>query len=225
MSPDDMALRAAASTARIPSVPTLNELYRPFRVGNVITEANPTLKPENLDGLETSATWHAASNLSTTATFFLARIDNAVGNVTIQTTPGLNVASRCSAMWYRRAGSLQQRQNIDRVRSEGAELEVTWTVTSTLDLTARYLYTDPKITRNAAVPALVDRLQLPRSRQSSGHVRGVMGTPCRYGLQPSGHAASGQFDDDQNTRHLKEVRNGATFMREQALNAAGRAFH
>ncbi|MDX2222286.1 MAG: TonB-dependent receptor, partial [Rhodospirillaceae bacterium] len=31
-------------------VPTLNELYRPFRVGNDITEANPALTPERLYG-------------------------------------------------------------------------------------------------------------------------------------------------------------------------------
>jgi outer membrane receptor protein involved in Fe transport len=34
--------------------PTLNELYRPFRVGNDITEANPALKPEHLAGLDLS---------------------------------------------------------------------------------------------------------------------------------------------------------------------------
>ena len=32
--------------------PTLNELYRPFRVGNDVTEANPSLSPEKLYGIE-----------------------------------------------------------------------------------------------------------------------------------------------------------------------------
>src|ERR1700750_3313904 len=32
--------------------PTLNELHRPFRVGNDITEANPLLVPEKLYGIE-----------------------------------------------------------------------------------------------------------------------------------------------------------------------------
>lgn len=35
-------------------VPTLNELYRPFRVGNDVTEANPRLRPERLLGAERS---------------------------------------------------------------------------------------------------------------------------------------------------------------------------
>ena len=41
-------LRAAACAGFRP--PTLNELHRPFRVGNDVTEANPGLKPERLYG-------------------------------------------------------------------------------------------------------------------------------------------------------------------------------
>ena len=33
-------------------VPTLNELYRPFRVGNDVTQANAALRPEKLYGAE-----------------------------------------------------------------------------------------------------------------------------------------------------------------------------
>ncbi len=43
-------VRAAGYTGFRP--PTLNELYRPFRVGNDITEANSALKPEKLYGAE-----------------------------------------------------------------------------------------------------------------------------------------------------------------------------
>src|SRR2546429_6427682 len=32
--------------------PTLDELYRSFRVGNVVTNANPDLGPEHLNGYE-----------------------------------------------------------------------------------------------------------------------------------------------------------------------------
>jgi len=41
-------LRAAAYAGF--RAPTLNELHRPFRVGNDITEANPKLRPEKLNG-------------------------------------------------------------------------------------------------------------------------------------------------------------------------------
>lgn len=43
-------LRAAAYAGFRPA--TLNELHRPFRVGNDITEANPDLEPEKLYGIE-----------------------------------------------------------------------------------------------------------------------------------------------------------------------------
>src|SRR6185295_7991545 len=43
-----LALRGAAYTGF--RVPTLNELYRPFRVGNDVTEANSALEPEHLLG-------------------------------------------------------------------------------------------------------------------------------------------------------------------------------
>ncbi|TAL02085.1 MAG: TonB-dependent receptor [Rhodospirillaceae bacterium] len=208
---DTVTLRAAAYSGF--RVPTLNELYRPFRVGNVITEANPTLKPESLDGLETSATWRATSKLSTTATFFLARIDHTVGNVTIQTTPGLNAML---GVVVPAGGSLQQRQNIDRVRSEGVELEVKWAVTSTFDLTARYLYTDPKVTKNAAGPSLVG-LQLPEVANHQAMLEAVWEPRQGTLFKLSGHASSGQFDDDQNTRRLKGYVTSDIYA-EQALN-------
>ena len=40
------------SVARSYRTPTLNELYRGFRVGNVVTNANPLLAPERLTSLE-----------------------------------------------------------------------------------------------------------------------------------------------------------------------------
>ena len=46
----DQYLRAAAYAGF--RVPTLNELYRPFRVGNNTTNANAALKPEKLYGAE-----------------------------------------------------------------------------------------------------------------------------------------------------------------------------
>jgi len=207
----DFTVRAAAYSGF--RVPTLNELYRPFRVGNDITEANPNLKPENLYGVEAGGTWKVTSTFSTTATLFLSRIDHAVGNVTIQTTPGQNVAFN---VFVPAGGSLRQRQNIDRVRTEGAELDATWTVTPALEITARYLYTEPKITRNAGSPGLIG-LQLPEvaNHQAMGE---VSWKPWDGGLiKVTGHGASRQYDDDQNTRPLRGYFT-ADFYIEQAVN-------
>src|SRR5690606_24321531 len=45
-------ITATAALYRSFRSPTLNELYRPFRVGDVVTIANPTLDPEVLTGID-----------------------------------------------------------------------------------------------------------------------------------------------------------------------------
>src|SRR3954447_16980089 len=49
--------RFRASGYRTFRAPTLNELYRNFRVGNVLTLANPDLTPEGLVGVEAGIDW------------------------------------------------------------------------------------------------------------------------------------------------------------------------
>ncbi|HUJ04278.1 MAG TPA: TonB-dependent receptor, partial [Rhizomicrobium sp.] len=73
-------LRAAAYSGF--RVPTLNELYRPFRVGNNTTEANAALKPEKLAGAELG--WGGdAGALSWEATLFWNRLHDAIDNRTL----------------------------------------------------------------------------------------------------------------------------------------------
>ncbi len=78
--------------------PTLNELYRQFRVGTVLTLANNQLGPERLVG---EGIWASASSrcgtLTWRATWFDNRVKDPVSNVTL-TTVGANVT--------------QQRQNL-----------------------------------------------------------------------------------------------------------------
>jgi outer membrane receptor protein involved in Fe transport len=86
--------------------PTINELYRPFRVGNVLTHANAALSPEESDGIELSAlvtTRHTSSRL----TGFWTSLDDAIVNVTLASG----------------ATILRQRQNAGRVRAAGVEAE------------------------------------------------------------------------------------------------------
>ena len=62
--------------------PTLNELYRPFRVGNDITQANANLRPEDLYGAEVG--WGGVwESLHWDTTAFWNQLHNAIANVTI----------------------------------------------------------------------------------------------------------------------------------------------
>ena len=88
--------------------PTLNELYRSFRLGDSLTLANPALEPERLWGGEVGAlVTRGPHTLRLTA--FSAEVQDAVANVTVATAPGLIT---------------RERQNVGRTRSRGLEAEL-----------------------------------------------------------------------------------------------------
>ena len=98
---DTLQLRAAGYTSL--RLPTLNELYRPFVVFPVTTEANENLKPERLVGYEAGLDWQATPGVKLTVTAFDNKVKDAITNVTV----GVNE---------------RQRQNIDAIRAKGVEL-------------------------------------------------------------------------------------------------------
>ncbi|MEO5722012.1 MAG: TonB-dependent receptor [Chthoniobacterales bacterium] len=168
-------------------VPTLNELYRPFRVGNDVTEANAALKPEHLLGGELAVEWQATPTFRISGTGFLNRLENAVSNVTIGVGPGPG-------------GVLRQRQNVDLVLAPGLEATAEWQPLPEVRVRGSYLFTQPTIER-AADPALIGKLLA----QTPEHVftGGVEWTPAaRWFLSAQVRASDRQFEDDQNSRVL-----------------------
>jgi len=94
-------LRAAAYTSI--RVPTLNELYRPFVVFPVTTNANADLKPEQVVGYEAGIDWRPAPWATVTLTAFDNKVKDAITNVTVATNTRL-------------------RENIHAIRDKGIEL-------------------------------------------------------------------------------------------------------
>lgn len=131
-------LSLTASAYRAFRAPTLNELYRGFRVGNVVTLANADLTPERLEAVEAGARWRWLR-----ATLFSMTTSDTIANVTLSTTPSLIT---------------RQRQNFGTARSRGAELEGEWRLPKSMRLSAGYLFTDtgveglriPQVPRNQA---------------------------------------------------------------------------
>ena len=82
---DGLYLRAAAYTGF--RQPTLNELDRPYRVGNNVIEANPLLKPERLSGFE-GGVGGDTGPVKWSATLFDNRLADPVINATIGVGPG-----------------------------------------------------------------------------------------------------------------------------------------
>lgn len=96
-----VALRAAAYSGI--RLPTLNELYRPFVVFPVRTEANAALRNEALRGVEAGIDFAPSDAVALSATVFANRVKDAIANVTVAT-------------------NLRQRRNVDAVRARGIEL-------------------------------------------------------------------------------------------------------
>lgn len=188
--------------------PTLNELYRPFRVGNVITEANAALDTERATSAELGAEWtlsretpdnttERAALLTLGAAVFWNDLRNAVGNVTLHRGPGT-----FPIVGFVPAGGLgRQRLNLDRTRVQGVELSARWAPAAALTITADYLYNDATVRAASAAPSLAGRrlAQVPR------HVAafGATWQPARpLTLTPRVRFLGQQFEDDENQLRL-----------------------
>lgn len=178
-------------------VPTLNELYRPFRVGNDITEANPDLKPERLLGGEAGFDFQPIKTLRLSATGFVNRVEDAVGNVTIGVGPGtFNPGGFVPA-----GGVLRQRQNLNLVLAPGFEATATWQLLPPLRIRASYLYTHPSV-QEANDPSLVGKL-LPETPENVV-IAAIDWTPTpKWTVTFLTRYNDRQFEDDQNQRVLR----------------------
>lgn len=118
-------------------LPTLNELYRPFRAGADATGANAALKPETLTGVEAGLDWRPAENIHIKTTAFANRLEDAIANVSVSrgpgTFPGVGFVSA--------AGTFRQRRNLDAVKAKGIEVDATIRLAE-FHVTASYAYTD-----------------------------------------------------------------------------------
>lgn len=189
-----VAIRGAIYTGF--RVPTLNELYRPFRVGNDVTEANPGLKPEHVLGAEFGSEWQATKTFRVSGTGFVNRLEDAVTNVTIGVGPGtFNPGGFIPA-----GGVLRQRQNVDLVVAPGFEGKAEWQVLPRLRLRGSYIFTHPTIER-AADSSLEHKLLA----QTPEHVftAGVDWNPAaKWAATAQFRYNDRQFEDDQNSRVL-----------------------
>jgi outer membrane receptor protein involved in Fe transport len=171
---DELTLRFAFQSGY--RGPTINELYRPFRVGSVITDANPLLRPESARGVEAGTSWHRRG-VTVRALGFWTRVSDAIVNVTLSSSG---------------ASIVRQRQNAARIRAAGAELEVEVRTWRSLVLTGSSSFTDSVF---AAGPLDGRRVpQVPRVQHSLG-ARGTFGA---LRLSSEWRYIGHQFDDDLN---------------------------
>lgn len=190
---DGWAARAAAYTGFRPA--TLNELHRPFRVGNDITEANAALQPERLQGIEAGLSvdrdrWRLGG------TVFWNRIEDAIVNVTIGDGPG----TFPRAGFVPAGGVLRERRNAGTIEATGIELDASARLDG-LTLTAALSVTDARLDGGAAAPRLTGLrpAQAPIWSATAGL---DWAATDRLGLSVRARYESRRFDDDLNSRAL-----------------------
>ncbi len=166
--------------------PTLDELYRSFRVGNVVTQANPNLGPERVNGYEFGVNEQVTQKLFWRATLFANRLDSPVSNVTISSTATLIT---------------QQRQNLGYANVKGAEAEVDYRVEQRWGMRASYLFSQAVVGSFAANPSIVGNFlpQVPRHRTS---VQFSYSNPRWVDGALEGRYESHRFDDTLNSFKL-----------------------
>jgi vitamin B12 transporter len=96
-------------------LPTLNELFRPFRAGSDATAANPLLDLERLSGVEAGARLQRGI-IDASVTAFANRLSNPVANVTLGRGPGIFPGVGFVA------GDYRQRQNLRAINVRGIEV-------------------------------------------------------------------------------------------------------
>ncbi|MFM7349469.1 MAG: TonB-dependent receptor [Erythrobacter sp.] len=172
-------LRAAAYTGL--RLPTLNELYRPFVVFPVTTQANADLVNERLRGFEIGLDWQPVQAVVFSVTAFDNRVKNAIANVTV-------------------GPNLRRRENLPAIRARGIEASLAAKL-GTVSIEGALAFTDAEV-RGRGLSADLDGnrpAQTPR-----------LATTMTLGWQPADgwriagtlRHTSAQFEDDRETDRL-----------------------
>ncbi|CAN5403019.1 TonB-dependent receptor [soil metagenome] len=190
------AARAAAYSGFRPA--TLNELHRPFRVGNDLTEANAALEPETLKGVETGLSWtHETTTVG--ATVFFNRVEDAIVNVTIGVGPGI-ISALPRAGFIPAGGVLRQRQNAGTIDATGVELNAEHQ-SGPVRLVAAVSWTDAELDGGSAAPQLTG-LRPAQAPEWSATAGIDWRATDRLTLSSRARYESARFDDDLNSRVL-----------------------
>ena len=192
----DLWLRTAAYAGF--RAPTLNELHRPFRVGNDITESNPLLRPEKLKGVEVGiggdgvVHWQGA--------VFYNQLDDPITNVTLGVGPGVLPALPLAG-FVPAGGALRQRRNAGEIDAWGVEGDLTGELATTLSWRAAFAYTHARIDGRSSAPQLTGLrpAQTPEWTATAGIDWRAME---KLTLSSNVRYLSLAFEDDQNSRRL-----------------------
>lgn len=173
--------------------PTLNELHRPFRVGNDVTEANAALEPERLLGIDAAIggehrTWTWSAGV------FAARLDDAIVNVTLGAGPG----TFPPGVFVPAGGAYRQRQNAGLIEATGIEAEAQGALSETLNWRAALAHTHARFDGGP-----LDALRPAQAPEWSASAGLDWRATDRTTLSGALIYESERFEDDLNSRVLE----------------------
>ena len=171
------AVSIYGSASRSFRAPTLNELYRGFRVGNVVTNANENLRAERANNIETGVSF-AGRRYFLRVNGYLTDIDGTVSNVTVSSAPTLIV---------------RQRQNAGQTRTKGIEADLE-TRLGPLSINFGYLYADPSIKSFPTNTDLIGKM-IPQVARHQATMQFTF-QKGRWKAASQIRSSSKQFDDD-----------------------------
>ena len=162
-----------ASAYRGFRAPSLNELYRPFRVGNVRVAANDQLGEESLYGAEAGIDLYPSDAVLIRGNAYWNSLRDTVGNVTLEVND---------------EGVFRQRQNIGRSTARGVEAEATLFPDDRTEIFVSYLFSETSVEETG--------LRIPQVPLHQGVVGAVWRGPAV--VRADLRFMSDQFEDDRN---------------------------
>ena len=162
--------------------PSLNELHRGFRAGNVNTLPNPDLKPERLTGVEAGVLM-SAGKLSLRSTAFFNSLKDAIANITVSQTS---------------TAITRIRGNSDRIQANGMEFEADARLTPTFSLNGTIVFTSSHFRGSVATPAVEGNV-VPQTPKLQGGFGITWADPRWVTAATQVRLSALQYDDDLNT--------------------------
>ena len=165
--------------------PTLNELYRDYRVGDFSVSSNASLSTERATGIELGLDSRVADDFSVSLGLFHDQIKGSVANVS---NPAIGQENNAT------------RRNLDHARVRGIEISSNWSLINELSVRLQGLFMDSTVRSCTANPGLVGKrfAQVPERRATAS----LLWRPSPWELRLDARHESDRFDDTRNSRLL-----------------------
>lgn len=178
-------LSARAAVYRSFRAPTLDELYRPFQVGTIRTDANPTLTPETMQGGEFGFDLGSRRLLGARVTVFFDELRDPIVNV----TTGPNT---------------RQRRNLGRASIQGFQADAQWRFFPGWTLALGFMLAATDITDAPGQPQLLHK-ELPQSPAQQGTASLTYDDPRLLSATVQLRGIGKQYEDDVNQLPMREA--------------------